>query len=103
MAREGARLRQYLSVTDDLSFLRRQARTQRFTLGTPKNFHVSPDGSRVLFQRSRTATDRRNNLYLLDMRTGEESVVVDAAALLPGEEEDRKSTRLNSSHVKISY
>ncbi|WP_298180902.1 prolyl oligopeptidase family serine peptidase [Saccharomonospora sp.] len=74
-------------MTDDLSFLRRQARTQRFTLGTPKNFRVSPDGSRVLFQRSRTATDRRNSLYLLDMRTGEESVVVDAAELLPGEEE----------------
>jgi dipeptidyl-peptidase-4 len=74
-------------VTDDLSFLRRQARTQRFTLGTPRNFRVSPDGDRVLFLRSRTATDRRNDLLCLDLRTGEESTIVDTAALLPGEED----------------
>jgi dipeptidyl-peptidase-4 len=29
-----------------------QARTQRFTLGTPKEIRVAPDGSRILFLRS---------------------------------------------------
>lgn len=81
------RLRQWDLVTDDLSFLRRQARTQRFTLGTPKNFLVGGDGDRVLFLRSRSATDPRNSLLCLDVRTGEESTVVDPAALVPGEEE----------------
>lgn len=81
------RLRQWDLVTDDLSFLRRQARTQRFTLGTPKNFRLSGDGTRLLFLRSRTATDRRNSLFCLDLRTGEETTVVDAAALVPGEED----------------
>ncbi|NIJ12655.1 dipeptidyl-peptidase-4 [Saccharomonospora amisosensis] len=74
-------------MTDDLSFLRRQARTQRFTLGAPKEFLVSPDGSRVLFLRAESGTDRRNSLWSLDVASGEESKVVDAVALLPGEEE----------------
>ena len=36
-------------VTD--SFPRQQARTQRFTLGAPRNLTVAPDGSRVAFLR----------------------------------------------------
>lgn len=74
-------------MTDDLSFLRAQARTQRFTLGTPRQFQPTPDGSRVLFLRSETGTDRRNSLWQLDVVSGEESKLVDAAELLPGEED----------------
>jgi len=73
-------------VTDDLSFLRKQARTQRFTLGTPREFRVSPDGKRVLFLRSESGTDRRNSLWELDLSSGAETKIVDAAELLPGEE-----------------
>lgn len=80
-------MRELALVTDDLSFLRRQARTQRFTLGAPKEFLVSPDGSRVLFLRAESGTDRRNSLWSLDIASGQESKVVDAVALLPGEEE----------------
>jgi dipeptidyl-peptidase-4 len=69
------------------SFLRRQARTQRFTLGAPKGFRVSPDGSRVLFLRSESGTDPRNSLWSLDIASGEETKLVDAVELLPGEEE----------------
>ncbi|MCP2234246.1 S9 family peptidase [Prauserella halophila] len=76
-----------LSVTDDLSFLRAQARTQRFTLGTPRQFQVTPDGERVLFLRSESGHDRRNSLWQLDVASGEESKLVDAAELLPGEED----------------
>nr|WP_106176819.1 prolyl oligopeptidase family serine peptidase [Prauserella shujinwangii] len=74
-------------MTDDLSFLRKQARTQRFTLGAPKEFRVAPDGTRLLFLRAESGADRRNSLWSLDLRTGAESKVVDAAELLPGEEE----------------
>ncbi|WP_027947004.1 S9 family peptidase [Amycolatopsis taiwanensis] len=74
-------------MNEKLSFLRKQARTQRFTLGTPREFRVAPDGSRLLFLRSESGTDRRNSLWELDLASGEESKLVDAAVLLPGEEE----------------
>ena len=68
-------------------FLRKQARTQRFTLGTPREFRVAPDGTKVLFLRSESGTDRRNSLWELDVESGAETKIVDAAELLPGEEE----------------
>ena len=69
------------------SFLRKQARTQRFTLGAPKEFRVAPDGSRVLFLRAESGTDPRNSLWSLDLASGAESKLVDAVELLPGEEQ----------------
>lgn len=72
---------------EDLPFLRRQARTQRFTLGAPKEFKVAPDGSRILFLRSESGTDPRHSLWSFDVVSGEETKLVDAAELLPGEED----------------
>ena len=72
---------------EDLPFLRRQARTQRFTLGAPKEFKVAPDGSRILFLRSESGTDPRHSLWSFDVASGEETKLVDAAELLPGEED----------------
>ncbi|HEY4024073.1 MAG TPA: DPP IV N-terminal domain-containing protein, partial [Pseudonocardiaceae bacterium] len=69
------------------SFLRLQARTQRFTLGTPREFQISPDGRRVLFLRSASGTERRNSLLSIDADTGKETVVVDPADLLGGDEQ----------------
>ncbi|MFD2418979.1 S9 family peptidase [Amycolatopsis pigmentata] len=74
-------------MTDELSFLRKQARSQRFTLGTPREFRVSPDGKRLLFLRSESGTDRRNSLWETDLESGAEAKIVDAVELLPGEEE----------------
>lgn len=74
-------------MTEELSFLRKQARTQRFTLGAPKQFRIAPDGSRVLFLRAEAGTDPRNSLWALDVASGAETKIVDAAELLPGEEE----------------
>jgi dipeptidyl-peptidase 4 len=75
-------------VTNESSFLRRQARTQRFTLGTPRGFQVSPDGSRVLFLRSASGEDRQHILWKLDVATGAESRLADPATLLGGGDED---------------
>ncbi|MGB3439246.1 MAG: prolyl oligopeptidase family serine peptidase [Actinophytocola sp.] len=69
------------------SFLRLQARTQRFTLGTPRGFQVSPDGSRVLFLRSASGEDRLHILWKLDVATGEETRLADPDVLLGGHEE----------------
>ncbi|TDV55293.1 S9 family peptidase [Actinophytocola oryzae] len=74
-------------TNDDTSFLRLQARTQRFTLGTPRGFQVSPDGRRVLFLRSASGEDRQHILWRLDVETGEETRLADPAALLGGLEE----------------
>jgi dipeptidyl-peptidase-4 len=74
-------------VTNDSSFLRLQARTQRFTLGTPRGFQVSPDGRRVLFLRSASGEDRQHILWRLDVETGEETRLADPAVLLGGDEQ----------------
>ncbi|MEV6263346.1 prolyl oligopeptidase family serine peptidase [Streptomyces sp. NPDC051784] len=74
-------------TSQKLSFPRQHARTQRFTLGAPRAFTVSPDGTRVLFLRSSSGTDRANRLMVLDTATGEERVAVDPGSLLGGSKE----------------
>ncbi|MFD5816217.1 prolyl oligopeptidase family serine peptidase [Streptomyces sp. NPDC127038] len=71
-------------TTEPLSFPRRYARTQRFSSGAPRAFTVSPDGSRVVFLRSPSGTERANQLWVLDVPEGRERVVADPAALLGG-------------------
>ncbi|HVY08966.1 MAG TPA: prolyl oligopeptidase family serine peptidase [Mycobacteriales bacterium] len=61
------------------SFPRLRARTQRFTLGEPRTFTVSADGSRVLFLRAAGGDDARTGLWRLDATDGEERAVVDPA------------------------
>ncbi|WP_030236454.1 S9 family peptidase [Streptomyces sp. NRRL S-350] len=79
------------------TFPRQYARTLRYTVGAPRSFSVTPDGSRVLFLRSRprhsadgtsTGSDRANLLWTLDTATGEERIAADPAVLLGGGEED---------------
>ncbi|GGU40627.1 prolyl oligopeptidase family serine peptidase [Streptomyces daghestanicus] len=75
-------------TTEADSFPRRHARTQRFTLGAPRSFTVAPDGSRVVFLRSASGTDRANALWVLDPADGAERLAADPRALLGGAEED---------------
>ncbi|GHG95973.1 S9 family peptidase [Streptomyces lanatus] len=75
-------------TTEPVSFPRRHARTQRFTLGAPRAFAVAPDGSRVTFLRSTSGTDPASSLWVLDTETGEERVAADPRALLGGASED---------------
>lgn len=74
-------------MTDEISFLRLQARTQRFTLGSPREFRIAPDGTRLLFLRSASGEDRHHILWKLDLTTGEESRLADPVRLLGGDEE----------------
>ncbi|TQL20378.1 prolyl oligopeptidase family serine peptidase [Streptomyces sp. SLBN-134] len=71
-------------TTDADSFPRRHARTLRFTLGAPRSFSVAPDGSRVVFLRSGSGTDRAHSLWVLDTDGGGERVAADPRALLGG-------------------
>ncbi|MGW0709089.1 prolyl oligopeptidase family serine peptidase [Streptomyces sp. NPDC002643] len=75
-------------TTEPESFPRRHARTQRFTLGAPRAFCVAPDGSRVVFLRSPSGTDRANKLWVLDVPDGDERVAADPGALLGGSAEE---------------
>ncbi|MET0901883.1 MAG: prolyl oligopeptidase family serine peptidase [Acidimicrobiales bacterium] len=70
------------------SFPRQQARTQRFTLGAPRNITVAPDGSRVAFLRSTGPEDALTSLWVLDVASGEEHVVADPRVLLAGDPTD---------------
>ncbi|GAA1016060.1 alpha/beta fold hydrolase [Streptomyces thermogriseus] len=74
-------------TTEPVSFPRRHARTQRFTLGAPRAFTVAPDASRVVFLRSGSGTDRANALWVLDLANGQERVAADPRALLGGASE----------------
>ncbi|WP_344631530.1 S9 family peptidase [Streptomyces glaucosporus] len=73
-----------------MSFPRQHARTQRFTLGAPRAFTVSPDGSRVVFLRSRGGTARANLLWVRDLAPDGpgERAAADPEALLGGADEE---------------
>ena len=75
-----------------LSFPRQYARTQRFTLGVPRSFTVSPDGGRVVFLRSASGTDLSHALWVLDLdgTAGEtrERLAADPETLLAGAAEE---------------
>ena len=93
------------------SFPRRQARTRRFTLGEPRDFRVSGDGSRVAFLRSSGPVDPVNSLWLLDVATGLERQVADPRRLShvlagqdlpPAERARRERVRETGSGI-VSY
>lgn len=82
-----------MTLRQQLSFPRQHARTQRFTLGAPRAFTVSPDGARVTFLRSASGTDRANSLWVLDLEGSaagsaagaeRERIAADPAVLLGG-------------------
>ncbi|MGV9423908.1 prolyl oligopeptidase family serine peptidase [Streptomyces sp. NPDC003656] len=75
-------------TTEAESFPRRHARTQRFTLGAPRAFTVAPDGSRVVFLRSESGTDRTNSLWVRNTSDGTERPAADPRALLAGGDEE---------------
>ena len=62
------------------TFPRQFARTQRLTVGEPRNIVVSPDGARVVFCRSLGGSDSINSLYVLDVATSTETCVADMHA-----------------------
>jgi dipeptidyl-peptidase 4 len=90
-------------VSAELSFPRQQARTQRFSLGVPRAFTVAPDGSRVLFLRSASGTDRRTGLWSLDVATGQETPLFDPFSdneeLSPEERARRERSRESAAGV----
>jgi len=77
-------------VTD--SFPRQNARTQRFTLGTPRNFSITADGAFVIFLRSREAEDSRTCLWSIEIATGTEELLADPILILGDSDENLPSS-----------
>ena len=67
------------------TFPRQYARTQRLTLGAPRDVSVSSDGRRIVFLRSRAGDDPVNCLWVADANTGDERLVADPHDLLAGD------------------
>ena len=65
-----------------MSYPRRNAATQRFTLGAPRTFSVSQNGQRILFCRSTAGDDPVNQLWVLDLPDQTPRLLVDPVALL---------------------
>ncbi|MFF7179409.1 prolyl oligopeptidase family serine peptidase [Streptomyces sp. NPDC008121] len=97
-----------------LSFPRQYARTQRFSLGAPRAFTVSPDGGRVVFVRSASGTERSHALWVLDLDGAAggalERVAADPETLLGGlaeelsaEERARRERAREGSGGIVSY
>ncbi|HEX7665492.1 MAG TPA: DPP IV N-terminal domain-containing protein, partial [Polyangiaceae bacterium] len=70
----------------DESFPRLLAVTRNFRLGDPKSMHPTEDGSKVLFLRA-AAPDPRQSLWELDVASGKETILLDAAASMGGPQE----------------
>jgi dipeptidyl-peptidase 4 len=91
------------------SFPRQQARTQRFTLGVPRAFQVSKDGTRITFLRTRSGDDPVTCLWEADAATGTERVVADPRALgadeenLPAEERARRERVRETAAGIVSF
>jgi dipeptidyl-peptidase 4 len=81
----------------ELGFPGRYARTQRFTLGEPRDVSVSADGDRVVFLRTRSGDDTVNCLWVHRPDNGIERVVADPVRLLQdgpvGEESEAEVRR----------
>ncbi|ASU82669.1 S9 family peptidase [Nocardiopsis gilva YIM 90087] len=92
-----------------MSFPRQQARTQRFTLGVPRAFQISPDGRRAAFLRGRHGTDTATCLWMLELESGREWVVADPRAMgaddedLPPEERARRERLRETGGGIVSY
>ena len=91
-------------------FPRQWARTRRFSLGIPRSFAISNDGMRVAYLRSRSGNDPSTCLWLLDVSSGQEQLLVDPDALdgtgdvLPPEERARRerSRELSGGIVRFA-
>ncbi|MFE9421380.1 prolyl oligopeptidase family serine peptidase [Kitasatospora sp. NPDC006697] len=71
-------------MTTDDHFLALSAATGRFSYGAPRAFSFSADGDRLLLLRSAGPRDAFDRLWQLDLTTGQERLLADPAALLPG-------------------
>ena len=92
-------------------FPRQKARTQNFTLGVARSFQVAADGSRVVFLRALAGDDPITALWIYEVATDEERLVVDPRALahdsladgVPPDEQARRERRRELAGGIVAY
>jgi dipeptidyl-peptidase-4 len=82
------------------SFPRQEARTRRFSLGVPRAFRVCPDGTRVVFLRTKGGADPVTCLWALDVASGQERLVADPRTLFDGMEDLPPQERARRERVR---
>jgi dipeptidyl-peptidase 4 len=82
------------------SFPRQEARTRRFTLGEPRAFRVSPDGSQVAYLRTAGGADPVTCLWVLDVDSGRERLVADPRAMHADAEDLTPAERARRERVR---
>ncbi len=92
------------------SFPRQSARTQRFTLGAPRDVTVAVDGSLLAFLRSAGPEDPATALWVMSLPDGDERCVADPRQLLaeglddlPAEERARRERARESASGITGY
>ena len=90
------------------SFPRQEARTRRFTLGVPRAFRISPDGTRVAYLRTQGGGDPVTCLWVLDVGDGPERLVADPRTLggdedLPPQERARRERVREQAGGIVAY
>lgn len=97
-------------MTTEDTYPRQSARTQRFTLGAPRDVTVAPDGSLLAFLRSSGPEDPVTALWVLDLPDGDERCVADPRLLqsqddadLPPEERARRERARESAAGITAY
>ncbi len=92
-----------------LGFPLAYAKTQRFSLGVPRSLSIIDDGATVLFLRSVNGTTATLGLWALDVDSGTERLIVDAATLggdqdeLSAEEKARRERARESAGGIVRY
>lgn len=93
-------------MTIDDTFPQQFSRTRRFTIGRPKQFEVSPDGSSVTFLRS-PADQAAQSLWRYDVASGAEQVLAGPESLtdddVPAEEKARRERSRESGAGITAY
>ena len=91
------------------SYPRRNAVTRRFTLGAPRDLRVGADGARVAFLRSSGPEDPVNALWVFEVDSCAERLLVDPATLgaddsdLPPEEQARRERARESGGGIVAF
>jgi dipeptidyl-peptidase-4 len=91
------------------SFPRQEARTRRFTLGVPRAFRISRDGTRVVFLRTQGGGDPVTCLWVLAVGQGPERLVVNPRTLggdegdLPPQERARRERVREQAGGIVAY
>jgi dipeptidyl-peptidase-4 len=91
------------------TFPRQYARTRRFELGHPRTFTVAPDGSRVVFLRSKSGSDPLTCLWAVDLADGSEQLVFDPSEKAPAgrellpEERARRERSREAAEGVVAY